>query len=245
MKENRYFSGLINTVLRWEGINKNRLAKLSGVSPAYIGQIVNKGRLPSPETVKKIARGAQCSATELLRAAGYKTEAGLLLIRGLPGSGKTTMAEKISDFMPGEVSRFEADMFFADGDEYKFDLCKVREAHRWCIESTFNALMLDRKVIVSNTFVKNWEMSSYYFMASLFKIPFSIMEAHGEFENTHGVSQETKNRMKESWEPINTRLMEVGDDYRPDFMKMIGITECFYEGTRFLFPRITHPREGS
>jgi len=245
MKENHDFAGLIDMFLHWRGMSKNRLAKLSGISPAYMGQIVNKGRLPSLEVVKDIASGAMCSASQFLRAAGYETEAGLLLIRGLPGSGKTTMAERISDFMPGEVSRFEADMFFTDGESYNFDPLRIQEAHDWCIDCTFNALMRDRKVIVSNAFTRNWEMARYSLMASLIGVPFSIIEAKGDFESVHGVTVEGKEAMKERWESIDPQAFVLRESVVHAFMERNNITECFYNGVKFLFPRITHPRDGS
>ena len=44
----------------------------------------------------------------------------LFILRGLPGSGKTTLAKSI-----GAV-HFEADMYFMEGNEYKFDVTKLK-----------------------------------------------------------------------------------------------------------------------
>ena len=48
----------------------------------------------------------------------------LYLLRGLPGAGKSTLAKSIGAIY------FEADMFFMEGNEYKFDIRKIQEA-KW------------------------------------------------------------------------------------------------------------------
>ena len=53
----------------------------------------------------------------------------LVLIRGLPASGKTTMASVLP--MIG-YKHFEADMFFEVGGVYLYDAKRIGEAHAWC-----------------------------------------------------------------------------------------------------------------
>ena len=55
----------------------------------------------------------------------------LLLIRGLPGSGKTTLAHKLADLQTGSIC-VAADDFFMEDDEYKFDSAKLQEVHERC-----------------------------------------------------------------------------------------------------------------
>jgi adenylate kinase family enzyme len=53
----------------------------------------------------------------------------LTLVRGLPGSGKSTFA----NFIWNEYAICEADKFFYDSEgHYLFDASKLREAHKWC-----------------------------------------------------------------------------------------------------------------
>ena len=53
----------------------------------------------------------------------------LILLRGLPGSGKSTFAKSISNESTGHI---ESDMFFVKDGEYKFDGSKIKDAHNWC-----------------------------------------------------------------------------------------------------------------
>ena len=50
----------------------------------------------------------------------------LILVRGICGSGKTTVAQLFSAFT------LEADMYFNQDGEYKFDASKLKDAHQWC-----------------------------------------------------------------------------------------------------------------
>ena len=63
----------------------------------------------------------------------------LILFRGLPGSGKTSLSSVLCDKV------FSADMFFENmmpnGDlVYNFDFTKLRDAHSWCQTQTENVM---------------------------------------------------------------------------------------------------------
>lgn len=59
----------------------------------------------------------------------------LILIRGLPGSGKTTMAKTL---YPDHVL-CEADQFFETDKGYIFDGSKIKEAHAYCFNKAKKA----------------------------------------------------------------------------------------------------------
>ena len=92
----------------------------------------------------------------------------LYLLRGLPGAGKSTLAKSI-----GAVY-FEADMFFMDGNEYKFNPLKLKDAHAWCQNQVrismknANGGMTPTRIAVANTFTQEWEMDVYYELAKEF-----------------------------------------------------------------------------
>lgn len=92
----------------------------------------------------------------------------LILLRGLPGSGKSTLAKSLGGI------HIEADMYFMENGEYKFDGSKIKLAHNYCQSQTKSWMSTDGtqvnvdKIIVSNTFTQEWEMTPYYEMAEKF-----------------------------------------------------------------------------
>jgi len=125
----------------------------------------------------------------------------LVIIRGLPGSGKSTIAK--TQF-PNFVN-YEADMFFTDNSgNYAFDKTRLQEAHSWCIEATRKALSERKDVVVSNTFTRLYEIQPYVKMAMEFNIPLQIVHATGNYKNTHNVPEEFIDIMKSRWENIPT-----------------------------------------
>mgnify|MGYP003660453830 CR=1 FL=1 len=85
----------------------------------------------------------------------------LILVRGLPGSGKTTFGYKIS------LEVHAADDYFEKSGSYVFDANKLPEAHADCQERVGNALEAnDGPVVVTNTFSCRWEMEPYFQMGA-------------------------------------------------------------------------------
>lgn len=126
----------------------------------------------------------------------------LILVRGLPGSGKSTFAKSLGG------SHIETDMFFMQDGEYKFDGAKIKEAHEWCQSEVNNMMILNhttranKRIVVSNTFTQEWEMKPYYEMAEGFGYTvFSLVveNRHGG-ENIHGVPAEVMDRMEKRFE---------------------------------------------
>lgn len=109
----------------------------------------------------------------------------LTLIRGLPGSGKTTTAFSMAE--EGD-SVFEADMFFIDAQgDYVWDREKIREAHEWCQTQTKNSLREGNNVFVSNTFTTLNEMRPYFEMAKEFGILPTVILCQNDWGSAHDV----------------------------------------------------------
>ena len=120
----------------------------------------------------------------------------LILLRGLPGSGKTTLAKTFG------VNHIEADMFFIDSEtgEYKFDASKLRYAHEWCQDVVEHWMEKDiTPIVVSNTFTQEWEMEDYYKLAEKYgyKVFSIIVENRHGGVNEHNVPDEKLKQMKE------------------------------------------------
>lgn len=121
----------------------------------------------------------------------------LVLIRGLPGSGKSTLARRMSTH-----EHYEADMFFEQDGEYRYDASKIKNAHEWCQSQTFKALANGKSVVVSNTFTRRFEMEPYFEMCKTFGIESRIIEVTGNWQNIHGVPDTVIEKMRQRWEHI-------------------------------------------
>lgn len=122
----------------------------------------------------------------------------LILIRGLPGSGKSTMARKLSGY-----KHFEADMYFERNGSYHFEGEKLQRAHDWCYGGVSKASRAGHKVVVSNTFVQLWEPNPYVRLASSLDISCQVVHAVGSCESIHNVPECTVERMRDRWEVID------------------------------------------
>jgi predicted kinase len=123
----------------------------------------------------------------------------LVLLRGLPGSGKSTAAKLFN-----KAPHFEADMYFLDADgNYQFDASKIKDAHNWCRHSVMDAMKNDYPVVVvSNTFTQEWEMEAYYLLAEElgYRVISMIVENRHDGKNIHGVPEDKLEIMKNRFE---------------------------------------------
>ncbi len=132
----------------------------------------------------------------------------LYIIRGIPGSGKSTFAKMLvgEDFLV-----CEADKYFIDKEtgEYNFDSTKIKEAHKFC-QDTVESYMKDslvndqfyREIAVSNTFTQEWEMRPYFELAKNYgyKVFSVVVENRHGGTNQHGVPEEVLTKMCERFE---------------------------------------------
>jgi hypothetical protein len=126
----------------------------------------------------------------------------LYIVRGIPGSGKSTFAKSLGG------THFETDEYFMSDGEYKFDITKIKDAHQWCQDGVNTAMILNHTtgqneiIVVSNTFTQEWEMEPYYNMADTwgYRVFSVIVENRHGGVNQHGVPDDKLEIMKNRFE---------------------------------------------
>ena len=122
----------------------------------------------------------------------------LILLRGIPGAGKTEFAKT---YLADQAIHIEADDFFInDEGVYEFNIDKIAEAHKWCRDTTRILLIHGNPVVVANTFSQKWELQPYVDMAMELNITFRILTAHGNYGSVHNIPQKTMQKIIERWE---------------------------------------------
>lgn len=125
----------------------------------------------------------------------------LILVRGLPGAGKTTFGEYIAAGQNVQV--YSADDFFEIGGEYIFDATRLGEAHAYCKDRTLLAMEVGNPtIIVANTFTTQKEMQPYLDMAEThgYRVFSVIVENRHGNASIHNVPTETVEKMKARFE---------------------------------------------
>ena len=122
----------------------------------------------------------------------------LTLIRGLPGSGKSTMARQIA----AETGALHVEADMRVNYSQKFYPDAVRMAHAICQSQARHELVYGGSVVVSNTFTRQWEMQPYLDMARKYGVQVEIITSSGDYGSIHDVPDEAIQAMRERWEEV-------------------------------------------
>lgn len=124
----------------------------------------------------------------------------LLLVRGLPGVGKTQVARQYA----ATHAHMETDFFFADtyGRVDRIYPHKFPEAHTWCQNWTSILLQMGHNVVVANTFITQASMAWYFREAVELGSPVRVIEVPEGLSHTRsGKLQMRMPYLRRDWEP--------------------------------------------
>lgn len=122
----------------------------------------------------------------------------LYLIRGVSGSGKSSLAEEMLDGLM-VYYHYEADMYFmSDLGDYRWNPAELGNAHKWCQEQTERRLCDGYSVAVSNTTTTEAEVEIYRKIAEECNARFVslVVESRHDGKNIHGVPPEKVEQMR-------------------------------------------------
>ncbi|NXE90237.1 N4BP2 protein, partial [Menura novaehollandiae] len=172
----------------------------------------------------------------------------LVLLRGVPGSGKSYLARNLLEDNPGGIILSTDDYFYKHG-QYHYDPDCLGEAHDWNRKRAKEAFeMRISPIIIDNTNIQAWEMKPYVTLAQQFKYKVMFREPDTwwkfkpkelERRNIHGVSKEKIKRMLERYERCLT-VRSILDSSVPDKLEAAVWSEdpCQEESQR---KREAHP----
>lgn len=128
----------------------------------------------------------------------------LIILRGLPGAGKSTLAGVLAG---GSAPVFSIDTFFTDPvtGEYNFQFDKNHLAYRHCQELTEEAMKEKKeKIFVDNAFTLEWEMEPYFLLAAKYnyRVFVCTVEKRHKGGNVHGVSDAQLQKMAEKYKVV-------------------------------------------
>lgn len=133
-----------------------------------------------------------------------KEKGDLILLRGLPGAGKSTVAKLIMTGGGMTDKVIEADNYFYDHEgNYNFDATKLSAAHNYCKSIVSDYMkMYKPTIVVSNTFTQEWEMKPYYELAERhgYRVHTLIVENRHGSKSIHDVPDATMGNMLNRFE---------------------------------------------
>ncbi|KAM9294795.1 NEDD4-binding protein 2 [Morus bassanus] len=157
----------------------------------------------------------------------------LVLLRGVPGSGKSYLARTLIEDNPGGIILSTDDYFYKHG-QYHYDPNCLGEAHDWNRKRAKEAFEMGiSPIIIDNTNIQAWEMKPYVTLAQQFKYKVVFREPDTwwkfkpkelERRNIHGVSKEKIKRMLEQYERCLT-VSSILDSSVPDKSEAAGWSE--------------------
>lgn len=119
----------------------------------------------------------------------------LLIIRGAPGAGKSTIARALINSVLFDAY-IEADNYFQVNGKYEFNINLIQEAHDYCFNSALEQMKRGRNIIISNTNTRKRDYQKYLDLAEKYGYNIQVMTLQGPWKSEHDVPETTVKKMK-------------------------------------------------
>lgn len=119
----------------------------------------------------------------------------LILIQGIPGASKTTLAKRICSSLG--IRFYEADQWFARSGMYRFIHEKLGTAHQWCYNKVKGNLLYGKTCICSNTLTASYFLEKYINLANECNAEYFLIMLNTEYKSIHNPPVEVIQVMRE------------------------------------------------
>jgi len=136
----------------------------------------------------------------------------LIILRGWPGSGKSTYAKQKARELNAVICSID-DYFINRHGEYVYKPNEVPFAHAYCIRQFLNAVSLNKNIIVDNINMHARQYSIYYNIGLAYHYQIKIKTLNGHYESIHDIPEAIIEKMKKNWPKLPFEYLKASTQY--------------------------------